>query len=86
MLKLNVGSAIPSGPGTGNVFLSSPGTLDVNGQPTTINALNGNGTVNNLSGTATGLILGCNNDSGTFSGVIQNTGAGVEPHQDRQRR
>jgi autotransporter-associated beta strand protein len=52
--------------------------LDVHGQSTTINALNGNGTVDNLqSGSPTGLTIGGNNDNGTFNGVIQNTGAGL---------
>ena len=74
---IGLGSAIPSGAGTGDVFVNSSGTLDVHGQSTTINALNGNGTVDNLSGSRTGLILGCNNDNGTFSGVIQNTIGGL---------
>jgi autotransporter-associated beta strand protein len=74
VLQLAEGNVIPSGPGTGDVFVSSPGTLDLNGQPATINALNGAGTVDNsAAGSTASLILGNNNSNGTFSGVIQNT-------------
>ena len=74
MLQIGVGNAIPSGAGTGDVILTRPGTLDINGQPATINALNGAGTVDNTRQARRPLILGFNDDNGTFSGVIQNTG------------
>ena len=55
----------------------SGGTLDVDGQSPTINALNGAGVVDNTAaGTAT-LTIGYIGDNGSFSGVIQNTGGSL---------
>jgi autotransporter-associated beta strand protein len=48
-------------------------TLSINGQNQTIESLNGNGTVNNSSGTAATLTL----DDGVFSGVLANGGSGA---------
>ena len=45
------GAAIPSGPGTGNVIVNSPGTLDLNSRSAIVNGLSGDGTV---SSSATG--------------------------------
>ena len=75
VFQLGVNEAIPSGAsaGSGDVLLQSPGTLDMNGFNNTINALIGGGTVDTVSGGTPLLTIGNNNDSGTFSGVIQNT-------------
>jgi autotransporter-associated beta strand protein len=60
--------------GTGAVVITSPGLLDVNGFNTSIGALSGNGTVDNVSAGGTpSLSIGLGNTSGTFSGTIQNT-------------
>jgi autotransporter-associated beta strand protein len=77
VLQIGTGTTIPSGPAMGDVTVNSLGTLDINGQPTWINALNGNGTVDNTSNVPNTLTLGFNNHSGTFGGVIQNTGGAL---------
>lgn len=74
-LKFGVANTIPSGSGKGNVVVN--GTLDLNGFAGAINGLSGSGTVDNTSGTAVTLAAGNNNVSSTFSGTIQNTGAGA---------
>ena len=51
-------------------------TLDLNGFSDTIGALAGSGTVTSSAAGAVTLTVGATNDSGTFSGVIQN-GSGV---------
>jgi autotransporter-associated beta strand protein len=71
-LQLGVNNAIPS-TGAGDVAVQSPGILDLNTYGDTINALNGNGTVDSVAGGTAVLTIGNNGDSGTFSGVIQNT-------------
>lgn len=75
-LALGAANQIPNGAGKGNVSISTNGTgvgtLNLAGFSETINGLNGNGTVEGLSGTPT-LTLGDNNASGSFSGIIQNT-------------
>ncbi|MGO8897425.1 MAG: autotransporter-associated beta strand repeat-containing protein, partial [Isosphaeraceae bacterium] len=47
-------------------------TLDLDGQSATIGALSGSGTVTSSVAGAVTLTVGASNDSGTFSGVIQN--------------
>lgn len=71
-LQLGVNNAIPS-TGSGDVAVQSPGILDLNTYSGTINALNGNGTVDSVAGGTAVLTIGNNGNSGTFSGVIQNT-------------
>jgi autotransporter-associated beta strand protein len=71
---LLVGNAatIPSGAGSGNVSVA--GTLDLGGFSQTINGLSGAGTVDNSSGTGPfTLTVGDNDQTSSFSGVIQNT-------------
>lgn len=62
---------------TGDVAVNSPGTYDVHGFTNIINALTGSGTVDNATAIASALTVGNNSDSGTFSGVIQNSGGGA---------
>ena len=71
-IKIGVADAIPS-TGLGNVSIISPGSIDLNGFNDTIGALTGNGTVDITSGGASILTIGDNDNSGTFSGVLQNT-------------
>ena len=71
-VKIGADNALPS-TGNGDVALYNPGVIDMNGFSDTINALNGNGTVDVTSGGTSTLTIGDNGDSGTFSGVIQNT-------------
>lgn len=73
VLVLGADNAVPS-TGAGDVQVTSPGKLDVNGHQDTINALTGNGTIDNVtSGGTSVLTVGNNDNSGTFSGLIQNT-------------
>ncbi len=71
--RLGAANVIPDGAGKGNVVLG--GTLDLAGFAETINGLNGSGNITNSAATATTLTLGNNNQSGVFTGPIQNTGA-----------
>jgi len=70
-LSLAATDQIPNGASTGNVALD--GTLRFNGFSDTINGLSGTGTVDGVSGTST-ISIGDNNATGTFSGVIRNSG------------
>jgi len=70
-LKLGTNGVLPDGSGKGNIV--DNGTLDMAGFNETINGLSGGGTVDNSTGTGNLLIIGNNNASSTFSGVIQNT-------------
>ena len=74
LLKLGASGVIPNGPGFGNVVINQAwlGILDLAGFTQTINGLSGDGIVNNSTGNGS-LIVGNNNQSSTFSGVIQNT-------------
>jgi autotransporter-associated beta strand protein len=59
-------------------------TLDLHGNSATLDALNGTGPIINSSSTAATLTIGADNDTGSFTGVIQNAinltknGAGTE--------
>jgi autotransporter-associated beta strand protein len=84
-LQLGAANAIPGGLVAGDV--NNSGTLDLATYSDTINALSGGGTVDTIEGGAPTLTVGANGDSGTFSGIIQNssgtlnlakTGSGVE--------
>ena len=92
MNTYNFGSltAIPYGSGFGNVYLNSGATLDLQGRNTPINGLSdgpsGGGTVTSGTTGAIALTVGDNDQTSTFSGVIQNgsgtlaltkTGAGM---------
>jgi autotransporter-associated beta strand protein len=72
VIQIGVNNAIPS-TGAGNVAIYSPGSLDLNTFNDTINALNGNGTVDSVAGGASVLTVGNNNNNGLFLGTIQNT-------------
>lgn len=74
ILRISGGSAIPDGPGRGNVAVATGGTLDVN-TAESINGLWGAGTINNSIASARLLTAGANDQSSTFSGTIMNTGA-----------
>ena len=67
-----LGAPLPSGSGKGNVIINSPGILDLNSRSVTINGLSGGGTVTSSSAGAVTLTVGANNQTSTFSGIIQN--------------
>jgi autotransporter-associated beta strand protein len=62
---------LPNGASATNIAMN--GTLDLNGFSQSINALTGNGIVENSGGGSAILTVGNNNASGTFSGTLQNT-------------
>ncbi len=69
-LKVGHDGAIPSGAGKGNVTLAT--TLDLNGFNPTVNGLSGAGTVtSNILGDSN-LSIGANDQTSTFTGLIQN--------------
>lgn len=70
-IQLGVNNAVSS-TGSGDVSLVSPGKLDLNGFTDAINGLDGSGTVDVANGGASTLTIGANNNSGTFTGKIQN--------------
>ena len=73
-LKLGASGVIPDGSGKGNVSVTGTGTLDLNGYSETINGLSGAGIVDNTAtNTTSTLTVGGNNQTSTFSGVLQNT-------------
>lgn len=84
-LKLGGISAIPNGSGKGNVLLNpttGTATLDLNGTNGTINGLSSSGAgsslVDNSSNAVSTLTVGANDQSSTFGGVIQNSGASAK--------
>ncbi len=71
---LQAGNTAALGSTSGAATVSS-GVLDLHGFNVGVGALSGTGTIDNLSGPGTStLTVGNGNASGTFSGVIQNTG------------
>jgi autotransporter-associated beta strand protein len=76
-LQINNSRAIPNGSSHGNVV--NNGTLALNGVNVAINGLSGGSSaiVDNITGTSITLSLGNNNQGGTFSGTIQNSGGGA---------
>jgi autotransporter-associated beta strand protein len=70
-LHLGTANAVPGGTVAGDV--TANGTLDLAGFNDTINGLSGGGTIDTLAGPAT-LTVGANGDSGSFGGIMQNTG------------
>lgn len=76
-LQLGASDVIPNGSGKGNVAVE--GTLDFLGYTDRINALSGNGTVDNTIPNSTARIeVGGNNTSGTFNGILQNSGSSAK--------
>ena len=65
-------SAIPYGPGAGDVIVHSPAVLDIAGNLTNVNGLGGNGKVDDSVGGGI-LAVGNNGAVSTFSGTIQNS-------------
>ena len=74
-LQMGAVNLMPNGAGTGNLTVA--GTFDLNGFDQSINGLSGTGTVGNTAIGASTMIVGKNDASGTFSGVIQNTGGAL---------
>ncbi|MEI6235469.1 MAG: C25 family cysteine peptidase [Planctomycetota bacterium] len=72
-LKCGAANVLPSGLATGDVNITSPGILDLNGNDQTINGLLGTGTVDNLGGGTVTLTEGSGNSSTFYTGVIKNT-------------
>jgi autotransporter-associated beta strand protein len=73
-LKLAAAEVIPNGTGTGNLTLNA--TLDLNGFSEQINGLNGAGIVDNTAaGTTSTFTIGNNNQAGSFTGILQNSGS-----------
>ncbi|MFH0953418.1 MAG: autotransporter-associated beta strand repeat-containing protein, partial [Verrucomicrobiota bacterium] len=70
-LKLGAAGVIPDGASKGNV--SVVGTLDLNTYSETINGLSGAGIVDTVAGGTPKLTVGANDQSSTFSGIVQNT-------------
>ena len=70
-LQLTNGSALPSGPGYGNVEVDANGTLDLDGNYVAVNGLSGAGTVTNSASWLGTLSVGANDETSEFDGVIQ---------------
>ena len=72
-LTIGTPNALPFGAFASNVTVNGAATLNLGGNAVNINGLFGSGTIDNtVPGLAT-LIVGNNNASGSFTGVIQNT-------------
>ncbi len=72
-LQVGINNAI-SGTGAGDVAVQSSGVIDLNNNSISINGLNGNGTVDLVSGGgASTLTIGNNNNNGAFTGILKNT-------------
>jgi fibronectin-binding autotransporter adhesin len=76
-LQVGAAGAIPSGFGAGDVAVQSPGALDLAGITTNVNGLNGNGTIDTSLSSGT-LVVGNNDATSTFSGVLRNSDAGSD--------
>jgi autotransporter-associated beta strand protein len=73
-VRLGAGDVLPDGSGNGN--LTVDGNLDLNGNSETLNGLSGNGVIDTTAtSSAATLTVGGNDQSSTFNGVLQNTGA-----------
>ncbi len=71
-LLVGAWNAIPSGAGKGDVYVNGTGILKLWGISQNINGLNGGGIVDTQ--TANTLTVGSNDATGSFSGVMQNSG------------
>jgi autotransporter-associated beta strand protein len=77
-VQLALTNAIPGGATAGNVSLAGGATIDLHGFSDTINGLSGAGTVDDTAPASSAtLTVGGNNQTASFSGVIQNSGAGA---------
>jgi fibronectin-binding autotransporter adhesin len=74
-LKYGIANALPGGAAKGNVVVN--GTLDMNGFGGTINGLSGTGIVDDVPATPATLTLGGNDQTSSFGGTIQSTGAAL---------
>ncbi|HEV2692085.1 MAG TPA: autotransporter-associated beta strand repeat-containing protein, partial [Verrucomicrobiae bacterium] len=72
VLQVGTDNAIPS-TGLGDVTNISPAVIDLHGRQDTIGALDGNGTIDVSSGSSV-LSVGGNDNSGTFTGILTNSG------------
>ena len=75
ILQINNSRTIPNGTGKGNLVNNA--TVNINGVNVQLNGLTGSGTVDNTAATSITLGLGNNNQGGTFSGTLQNSGGGA---------
>ena len=73
LLRMGAANALPYGAGKGYVEVDSGGTLDLAGNTANINGLTSNGIVDNLAAGSATLVVGNNNATSTFSGVIQSS-------------
>lgn len=74
-VSLGASNILPNGATAGN--LTVEGMLDLNDSSQSVNALTGSGVIDNSGSGASVLTVGNNNASGTFSGVLLNTGSGT---------
>lgn len=75
--KVSLGAAniLPNGASAGNLAVS--GNLDLNGFSQSVNALTGAGTVDNTAVGAATLTIGNNDATGTFTGILKDTGGAL---------
>ena len=78
-LQLIAANVLPNGTNAASNAgdLTDNGTLNLNGTTQAINGLNGSGLVDNTNVGAATLVVGVNNNGGTFSGTIQNAGGNL---------
>ena len=72
-LQLGAANVIPNSTGKGNVVVKVNTLLDLNTFSEVINGLSGAGTVDTVAGGTPTFTVGDNNQTSSFSGVIQNT-------------
>lgn len=77
ILKCGIANVLPFGTGLGDLTVTSPGQLDMNGFSQRINGLNGNGTLDSSAPGSMTLTLGNNHADGAFAGIIKNTSGTV---------
>ena len=78
-LQTSAANVLPNGTNAASNAgdISVNGTLDLKGTTQAINGLNGSGVVDNTGGGVATLTIGVNNDSGTFTGLIQDSAGGL---------
>lgn len=74
-VTLGAANMLPNGASAGNLNVS--GNLDLNGFTQSVNALTGNGIVDNKGAGAVVLTIGNNDASGSFTGTLQDTGGAL---------
>jgi len=74
-VSLGASNILPNGASAGNLAVT--GTLDLNGTTQSVNALTGSGTVDNTAAGTASLTVGGNDATGSFSGIIQDTGGAL---------